>query len=75
MKKGVKPVPHPFILTILKSNVSEAPSARKTVPTGASVRSSAYSFSLRQAMPGSTLPSRNSREAPPPVEMCVILSA
>ena len=26
-------------------------------------------------MPGSTLPSNSSREAPPPVEMCVILSA
>ena len=26
-------------------------------------------------MPGSSRPSRNSREAPPPVEMCVILSA
>src|SRR5699024_4007279 len=32
-------------------------------------------FSLRQAMPGSSRPSRNSREAPPPVEMWVILSA
>ena len=32
-------------------------------------------FSFSTAMPGSSLPSRNSREAPPPVEMCVILSA
>ncbi len=33
-------------------------------------------FSLRQAMPGSSRPSRNSREvAPPPVEIWVILSA
>src|SRR5699024_4485291 len=32
-------------------------------------------LSCRQAMPGSSRPSRNSREAPPPVEMWVILSA
>ena len=32
-------------------------------------------LSSRQATPGSSLPSRNSREAPPPVEMWVILSA
>ena len=32
-------------------------------------------LSSRQAMPGSSKPSRNSREAPPPVEMWVILSA
>ena len=32
-------------------------------------------LSWRQAIPGSSFPSRNSREAPPPVEMCVILSA
>ena len=31
--------------------------------------------SSRQATPGSSLPSMNSREAPPPVEMWVILSA
>ena len=31
--------------------------------------------SRRQATPGSSLPSMNSREAPPPVEMWVILSA
>ena len=31
--------------------------------------------SSRHATPGSSLPSRNSREAPPPVEMWVILSA
>ena len=34
-----------------------------------------YSFSLRQAIPGRILPSRNSSDAPPPVEICVILSA
>ena len=34
-----------------------------------------YYLSCRQAMPGSSRPSRNSREAPPPVEMWVILSA
>ena len=32
-------------------------------------------LSRRQATPGSSLPSMNSREAPPPVEMWVILSA
>ena len=32
-------------------------------------------LSSRQAMPGSSKPSRNSRDAPPPVEMWVILSA
>ena len=32
-------------------------------------------LSSRQATPGSSLPSMNSREAPPPVEMWVILSA
>src|SRR5690554_6552220 len=32
-------------------------------------------FSSNAATPGSTLPSRNSREAPPPVEIWVILSA
>ncbi len=31
--------------------------------------------SRRQATPGSSLPSMNSREAPPPVEMWLILSA
>jgi hypothetical protein len=31
--------------------------------------------SSRQATPGRTLPSRSSREAPPPVEMWLILSA
>ena len=36
--------------------------------------SAAY-LSSRHATPGSSLPSRNSSEAPPPVEMCVILSA
>ena len=30
---------------------------------------------MRHATPGSSLPSRNSSEAPPPVEMWVILSA
>ena len=34
-----------------------------------------YSLSLRQAIPGRTLPSRYSRDAPPPVEMWVTLSA
>ena len=34
-----------------------------------------YSFSLRQAIPGRTLPSKSSNDAPPPVEMCDILSA
>ncbi len=34
-----------------------------------------YFLSLRQAMPGRTLPSKSSSDAPPPVEMCVILSA
>lgn len=32
-------------------------------------------LSFRQAIPGSSRPSRNSSEAPPPVEMWVILSA
>ena len=32
-------------------------------------------LSSRQATPGSSLPSMNSKEAPPPVEMWVILSA
>ena len=32
-------------------------------------------LSRRQAMPGSSSPSMNSSEAPPPVEICVILSA
>src|SRR6478735_12829434 len=34
----------------------------------------AYFFD-RASTPGSTLPSRNSSDAPPPVEMCEILSA
>ena len=34
-----------------------------------------YYLSLRAAIPGSSRPSRNSREAPPPVEIWVILSA
>ena len=34
-----------------------------------------FYLSSRQATPGSSFPSRNSREAPPPVEMWVILSA
>ena len=34
-----------------------------------------YYLSCRQAMPGSSRPSRNSREAPPPVEMWVIWEA
>ncbi len=34
-----------------------------------------YSLSISAATPGSSLPSINSREAPPPVEMWVILSA
>lgn len=33
------------------------------------------SLSLRQAMPGRTLPSRYSSDAPPPVEIWVTLSA
>lgn len=36
---------------------------------------SANYFSLRQAMPGKTLPSKSSNDAPPPVEMWLILSA
>ena len=32
-------------------------------------------LSKRHATPGNSLPSRNSSDAPPPVEMCVILSA
>jgi len=32
-------------------------------------------LSKRQSIPGKTLPSKNSRLAPPPVEICVILSA
>src|SRR5690554_849500 len=32
-------------------------------------------LSVSAATPGSSLPSRNSREAPPPVEICVILPA
>src|SRR5229473_618904 len=32
-------------------------------------------FSVRDSTPGSLRPPRNSREAPPPVEMCEILSA
>ena len=31
-------------------------------------------FVVSAATPGSSFPSRNSREAPPPVEICVILS-
>ena len=34
-----------------------------------------YFLSVSASTPGSFLPSRNSSEAPPPVEMCVILSA
>mmetsp|Transcript_22683 Transcript_22683/g.33824 ORF Transcript_22683/g.33824 Transcript_22683/m.33824 type:complete len:238 (+) Transcript_22683:237-950(+) len=37
--------------------------------------SSIYALALRAATPGRTLPSRSSREAPPPVEMWDILSA
>ena len=33
-----------------------------------------FYLSLAASTPGSSLPSRNSREAPPPVEICVILS-
>lgn len=36
---------------------------------------SAYFLSVSASTPGSFFPSRNSSEAPPPVEMCVILSA
>src|SRR5258708_40012147 len=32
-------------------------------------------LSVRASTPGNFFPSRNSREAPPPVEMCEILSA
>jgi hypothetical protein len=32
-------------------------------------------LSLAATTPGRSFPSKNSREAPPPVEMCVILSA
>src|ERR1700680_3417035 len=32
-------------------------------------------FSVNAATPGSSMPARNSSEAPPPVEMCEILSA
>src|SRR6202051_282408 len=32
-------------------------------------------FSVNAATPGSSIPARNSSEAPPPVEMCEILSA
>src|SRR6185369_11127885 len=35
----------------------------------------AYFLSVSASTPGSFLPSRNSSYAPPPVEMCVILSA
>src|SRR5262245_40541094 len=35
----------------------------------------AYGVSSRAFIPGSSLPSRNSRVAPPPVERCVILVA
>src|ERR1700691_5410642 len=34
-----------------------------------------YFLSVRASTPGSFLPSKNSRDAPPPVEMWVILSA
>ena len=34
-----------------------------------------YSLSNNASIPGSFFPSRNSSDAPPPVEMCVILSA
>src|SRR5215468_12318838 len=34
-----------------------------------------YFLSVRASTPGKVLPSRNSKDAPPPVEMCVILSA
>src|SRR3954454_24777975 len=34
-----------------------------------------YFLSVSASTPGSFLPSRNSSEAPPPVEICVILSA
>src|SRR5688500_16149864 len=37
--------------------------------------STIYGFSVRAAMPGRVLPSRNSREAPPPVETWDILPA
>jgi len=36
---------------------------------------SAHFLSVSASTPGSFLPSRNSSDAPPPVEMCVILSA
>ncbi len=32
-------------------------------------------MSIKQAIPGSSRPSKNSSEAPPPVDICVILSA
>src|SRR5712692_9375606 len=32
-------------------------------------------FSVRAATPGSSMPAKNSSDAPPPVEMCEILSA
>src|SRR5271157_2866307 len=38
-------------------------------------RSALHHLLVRASTPGSFLPSRNSSDAPPPVEMCVILSA
>ena len=49
------------------------PSLHSKLPCVSILRAS-Y-LSSRQATPGSSLPSINSREAPPPVEMWVILSA
>src|SRR3977135_842608 len=48
------------------------------IPFKSSIRQSALSIQpllVRASTPGSFLPSRNSSEAPPPVEMWVILSA
>ena len=64
-----------------RGRVEEA--ARLAAPRGAGNRFAATVgrrrqgsyLSSRQATPGSSLPSRNSREAPPPVEIWVILSA
>ena len=60
--------------TILKQ-VQDAVAGK--VPATARMQEFSYRpyLSSRQAMPGSSRPSRNSREAPPPVEMWVILSA
>ena len=46
-----------------------------TVADGSLGACAQHHLSSRQAIPGSSRPSRNSREAPPPVEMWVILSA